>query len=529
MKKTLSMLYQLQVLADELMSTNKKRHDLLELREQNYRDYNALSSLLDRQSADLNEALHLKSVIQRDMNGLSKEVEKIKERQMRVQSRIDYRQEVALDKQMSTYQNSLHVKFRELNQLLWRLGEPLRHPTYLKAHLNGFNELIELIDIEREFQLSFSGYNVSINLIEQGLSLDEYMTQLCTRGAKKIKAIGGVGRYNTFLKMNENDCRTLTEGGCDGLIAEDLKLIETKGLNSDEKRASRERVQRIQSAFVSASRSFQKLSVEDPRPKNYDELLRNCSSLSHLEIKETLEPLLPLSVDGDNGEYEEPLSEQFKLNAVINSRGFLHIFQEKYDRLSSLRLRMDKVEELQERELNTEESKVSLKLNVQEKLRDQLDARSLKLFEKIAEARGHSAVAYVSLSASDKESYCNGCKVVISKSLNQQVRRLENIQRCYSCQRILVPFAHITYVKEEIDSLLVTEEERIVMEERGELGLIPACSNCEEGLYADKETKREVLPTTDLKSYCPSCYSYLVPLDFKADTPTDDPPIEEEA
>jgi predicted nucleic acid-binding Zn-ribbon protein len=177
---------------------------------------------------------------------------------------------------------------------------------------------------------------------------------------------------------------------------------------------------------------------------------------------------------------------------------------------------MDKVEELQARELQTEESKISEKLAIQDEICKQLHPRYLKMFEQISAAREHSGVAYIKRSrVSSHEYFCSGCKVVVSKSLNQRVRRLKDIQRCYSCRRILVPFAHISYVKEEIDPLLVSEEERIAMEERGEIGLIPACSNCESELYSDKDLKIELEINPDLSTHCPQCYSYLVPLSFK--------------
>jgi hypothetical protein len=105
--------------------------------------------------------------------------------------------------------------------------------------------------------------------------------------------------------------------------------------------------------------------------------------------------------------------------------------------------------------------------------------------------------------------------VTIPQGLRQRVRRQNELCTCPSCQRILVPFAHIANIKEEVDPLLVSEEERIAMEERGELGTIPACSNCGGELYDDKEEKREVEPASDLSSFCPSCYSFLVPLQFR--------------
>ena len=61
----------------------------------------------------------------------------------------------------------------------------------------------------------------------------------------------------------------------------------------------------------------------------------------------------------------------------------------------------------------------------------------------------------------------------------------------------------------------MSEEERIAMEERGELGTIPACSNCGSELYANKEERVGVEPADDLSSFCPSCFSFLVPLQFR--------------
>jgi RNase P subunit RPR2 len=104
---------------------------------------------------------------------------------------------------------------------------------------------------------------------------------------------------------------------------------------------------------------------------------------------------------------------------------------------------------------------------------------------------------------------------VISKGLHQQVRKLEKLQSCDSCNRILVPFTYVTYVKEEVDPLLVSEEERIAMEERGELGQIPACKNCEGELYENKELKQELKPAADCSSFCPKCYSFIVPISLE--------------
>ena len=198
----------------------------------------------------------------------------------------------------------------------------------------------------------------------------------------------------------------------------------------------------------------------------------------------------------------------------------------KEERLAELRVRMDKVEELQARELHTEETKLSAKLAVRDSICQKLEPKYLKLFERISSARDHSGVAYVKRSRGNlHESFCSGCKVVVSKSLNQRVRRMQTIEHCHSCRRILVPFAHISYVKEEVDPLLVTQEELIAMEERGELGLIPACSNCEGGLHTDDQ-KTEIDINSDLTTHCPHCYSYLVPLSFNEELNT---PIKEEA
>ena len=172
---------------------------------------------------------------------------------------------------------------------------------------------------------------------------------------------------------------------------------------------------------------------------------------------------------------------------------------------------MNKVEEFQGRELRTEEEKVSLKLTAQDQIKSKIAPKYLKRFERISQARNHIAVATIRRNH-DGAAICSACQVVMSKSLQQRVRKLQDLQNCQSCSRILVPFAHIRYVKEEVDPLLVSEEERIAMEERGEIGLIPTCSNCESPLYKDKESKEELEIADDLSSLCEKCFSFLIAL-----------------
>jgi len=158
--------------------------------------------------------------------------------------------------------------------------------------------------------------------------------------------------------------------------------------------------------------------------------------------------------------------------------------------------------------------------------------QALKRFQRILIARDHYAVAYVKRPAArlnesfsyDDEYFCSGCNVVVSKGLHQQVRRLNTVHNCDSCNRILVPFAHVVYEKEEVDPLLVSEEERIAMEERGDLGLIPACSNCGGELYEDKDAKIEITPSADFTTQCPSCHAFVVPLNLadNSDEPSEE-------
>ena len=225
------------------------------------------------------------------------------------------------------------------------------------------------------------------------------------------------------------------------------------------------------------------------------------------------------------------LTDQFDVDYAINHTGFIQVFQEKYDRLTNLRLRMDRVEELQERELRNEEAKVSDKENTRQEIISELKTdhegrRAYNTFERISSVRDLHAVAFVKRPNEnleknfnyDEEFFCSGCNVVISKGLHQQVRKSEKIHCCDSCNRILVPFTHVTYVKEEVDPLLVSEEERIAMEEKGELGQIPACANCGGELYENKELKQELKPAVDYSSHCPHCYSYIIPISLEADS-----------
>ena len=62
-KETLSKLYRLQVLADQLMTTHKQADELKKLRDLNESDYQSLLRLLNQQQEGLNEALRLKQTI----------------------------------------------------------------------------------------------------------------------------------------------------------------------------------------------------------------------------------------------------------------------------------------------------------------------------------------------------------------------------------------------------------------------------------------------------------------------------------
>jgi hypothetical protein len=346
------------------------------------------------------------------------------------------------------------------------------------------------------------------------MSSQEWLAIQCLDAAELLKKIGGTVRYNQVLRLSEAMCKELTAGSFDALVEEELKTLDSRSAEADEKRAASERVRHVQSYFNATFKSFAKLG-DDPRPKSYEELLRSASEGSIEEMQSALDSLLPLSVDGAPSAPLPPLCDQFKSDYSINPRGFLQVAQEKFDRLLGLRLKMDKVEELQERELRADEGKMSEKLGLQEELRAQLDPRYLSRFNKLVEARDYKAVAHIHR-ISERESSCSACLVTIPQSLRQRVRRCDELYSCPSCQRLLVPFAHITNVKEEVDPLLVSEEERIAMEERGELGSIPACSNCGNELYEDKEEKTELAPAENLSTFCPSCFSFIVPLQFRA-------------
>jgi predicted nucleic acid-binding Zn-ribbon protein len=507
------MLYQLQVLSDQLTTTNKKRNELQELRDQNAQDYETLLSLLNKQNESLREAAELKEGVYNDMYRVARLISEIKTRQTRVQSRSDFRMEVQLDRQLTNYQNSLQTKFRELNQLLWRIGEPLRHPIYLKAALDGAEDIMHLLDAERELQLSFAGYEVSSKSKLNDMSAHEWLSAQCLEAADLLKKIGGTVRYNQVLRLSDASCKELTAGSFDDLVEDELKILDSRSAEADEKRNASERVRHVQSYFTASFRSFSKLG-DDPRPKTYEDQLRAAAEMSSEELRASLESLLPLCVDGTPSDPLPPLSDQFKSDYTINPRGFLQVAQEKFDRLLGLRLKMDKVEELQERELCADEGKMSEKLALQENLREQLDPRYLGRFTRLVEARDYKAVAHIHR-ISERESSCSACLVTIPQGLRQRVRRRDELCSCPSCQRILVPFAHIASIKEEVDPLLVSEEERIAMEERGELGTIPACSNCGSELYADKEEKVELAPANDLSTFCPNCFSFIVPLQFR--------------
>jgi hypothetical protein len=513
------------VLADQLRTTHRRKAELKKLRELNDHDYTSLHRLLNQQQAGLEEALQLKKTIYREMYNGCQQIARIKRAQTAQTKKIDFRSEVQLDKRLTSSQNMLMIKFRELNQLLWQLGEPLHHPTYLHAHLNGFVELQELLDIERDLQLSFAGFDLSAKAVQEEETVETYLQRRCADAAGLIKKIGGAGRVNTFLSLSESECAALAEDGYQSLIEEDQKQLESKLTPVEEKRILRDKLQEIQTHFEACARSFAKLNNGEPRPKNYDEVLSEASALSYAEMSDLLKPLIPLSLEGRPEHEVQLLTDQFAVDYAINPHGFLQVFQEKYDRLIQLRLRMDRVEELQERELRNEETKVSRQLIMQDKISAELrtDAKSrryLNLYNRIAEARDLYAVAFVKRPVAqcnepfsyDDQFFCSGCNVVISKGLHQRTRRLEEVQICDSCNRILSPFAHITYVKEEVDPLLVSEEERIEMEERGELGMIPACSNCGGELYDNKEAKTEIEPSEALTTTCQSCFSFIVPI-----------------
>ena len=80
MRHTLSMLYQLQVLSDQLTTTNKKRNELQDLRDQNALDYETLLSLLNQQNESLREAAELKDGVYSDMYRVAKLISEIKTR-----------------------------------------------------------------------------------------------------------------------------------------------------------------------------------------------------------------------------------------------------------------------------------------------------------------------------------------------------------------------------------------------------------------------------------------------------------------
>ena len=536
MRDTLSRLYQLQVLADQLRTIKRRQAELDDLRQLNNSDYDALHKLLKQQSAGLDEALRLKTTIYREMHNGCSQIARIRRAQSIHTKKIDFRNEVLLDKKLTISQNTLMIKFRELNQLLWQLGEPLHHPTYLHAHLNGFTDIQELLEIERDLQLSFAGFDISAKATRSGETVEAYLQRLCSDGASIIKRIGGPSRYNSFLTLSESECSSLMEDGYYGLVAEDHNALESKLTTAEDKRLIRERIQTIQAHFEACARSYAKLKDGEPRPKNYDEILQGAASMGYSEMRDYLKPHIPFTTAGRPALDEAILTDQFDIDYAINPQGFLQVFQEKYDRLTQLRLKMNRVEDLQERELRNEEAKVSHKKEMQDRLEGELNATRessmhLRTFNRILNARDHYAVAYVKRPESElrktfnyeDEHFCSGCNVVISKAKYQRVRSLQSLQTCDSCNRILVPFAHIVYEKEEVDPLLVSEEERIAMEERGELGLIPACSNCGGELYADKELKIEFEPSAQLTSPCPSCHSVVVPLDFIVSTAEAEP------
>ena len=506
------MLYQLQVLSDQLTSTNKKRQELVELRDQNTRDYEMLRQLLNQQNEGLQEASLLRDSVYHELYDVAQRITKVKSRQLEVQSKINYRVEVKLDRQLTSFQHTQHAKFRELNQLLWRIGEPLRHPTYLKAAFEGLEEHMRLMDAEHKLQRAFAGYDLTEEALAHDMTVSEYLGAQCLIAAEQLKKVGGVVRYNQLLSLSEASCRELTEGGFDALISEELKLMESPSAEQEARHEARDQVRHVQLHFTAACKSFSRL--DEPRPKTYEATLREAATLSDQERQELLEPLLPLCLEGAPAKPMAPLCDQFKSDYTINPRGLLHVAQEKFDRLLALRHRMDRVEELQERELRTDEGHMAEKLGLQDALRKQLDPRYLGRFERLMKVRDFRAVASVHR-INDSESSCSACLVTIPPSLRQQVRRQAELCTCPSCQRILVPYAHINQIKEEVDPLLVSEEERIAMEERGEIGTIPACSCCGNELKANPETGEPVTPNEELSVYCQACFSFLVPLQFE--------------
>jgi predicted nucleic acid-binding Zn-ribbon protein len=504
------MLYQLQVLADLLRSTHKKRSELKKLKDQNDQDFHTLETLLLQQKSGLEEAVQLKYTVYKDMYRLSENIRRTREYQAEIQARIDYKREVALDKQMTSNRNTLQVKYKELNQLSWQIGEPLRHPSYLKALLNGQMELVELYDVERNLQMAFNGFDLSYELSQDQETLLDYLKRLSIRASVLLKKVGGVSKLNSFLKLSDADCKNLSEGIYENLTAEDEKFLAMKSAPAEEKRAARARIKRIKDGFTSGTRSFSKLS-SDPRPKEYEEYLKEAALFDSIEdIKSKLNIHLPFSVDGNSADIVR-LSKRFTQDLAINENGSLHVFQEKLDRLEYIQIKMSKVEEFQGRELKTEEEKVSLKLTAQDHIKSKIEPKYLTRFERISQARNHIAVATIHRNH-DGAGVCSACQVVMSKSLQQRVRKLQGLETCQSCQRILVPFAHIQYIKEEVDPLLVSEEERIAMEERGELGFIPACSNCENPLYKDKTSKEEIHVADDFTTRCDRCHAFLIAL-----------------
>jgi hypothetical protein len=173
-----------------------------------------LHRLLNQQSSGLDEAMRLKETIYREMAGSCHQISKIRQKRTHQTQNIDFRQEVLLDKRLTSSQNALLVKFRELNQLLWQLGEPLHHPTYLYAHVNGLRELREILEIERDLQLSFNGYDLQAKTSKTGEYIETYIQRRCREMVALIKKLGGVHRLNTYLNLSESECAELVEDGC---------------------------------------------------------------------------------------------------------------------------------------------------------------------------------------------------------------------------------------------------------------------------------------------------------------------------
>ena len=68
-----------------------------------------------------------------------------------------------------------------------------------------------------------------------------------------------------------------------------------------------------------------------------------------------------------------------------------------------------------------------------EPLRAQLDAQTLRLYDRLRDTRGGLAVAEV------RQRTCQGCRVSMTASAEQRLRHGDAIVTCQSCGRILYP------------------------------------------------------------------------------------------